>query len=248
VPKCPQMRLFHISMDNIVTSAARVKIPENRTVPQFCWSKMDRIADLLSMTDGTRGTRKTHGDIQREAIQFGGALQELGMKKGDILSVILLNCPEFNVVFFGANMAGVIVSPLNPSYTAEEIAALLDVGKASYVVTEGQILNKVVKALELSKTSIKVVIPAHTLPEQLREHADQGLTFLDFGDLVCNGRSKWKQPKMDPQRDLSILPFSSGTTGLPKGVMLSHYNLVANLVQTTEGQPFRVVEVKYTSS
>ncbi|CAG0888315.1 unnamed protein product [Cyprideis torosa] len=121
------------------------------------------------------------------------------MKKGDILSVILLNCPEFNVVFFGANMAGVIVSPLNPSYTAEEIAALLDVGQASYVVTEGQILNKVVEALKLSKTSIKVVIPAHTLPEQLREHADQGLTFLDFGDLVCNGRIKWKQPKMDPQ-------------------------------------------------
>ncbi|CAG0905913.1 unnamed protein product, partial [Cyprideis torosa] len=97
VPRCPQKRLFHISMDNVVTSNVRVKIPEDRTVPQFCWSKMDRIADLLSMTEGTRGTRKTHGDIQREAIQFGGALQELGMKKGDILSVILLNCPEFNV-------------------------------------------------------------------------------------------------------------------------------------------------------
>ncbi|CAG0894009.1 unnamed protein product [Cyprideis torosa] len=226
--------LIQVSSNNVVCSTIRTRIPDDLTVPEFCYQNLDRISEMLAVTDGVRGTRKTHGDIQREATQFGGSLLELGMMKGDVLSVLLNNCPEYSVAFFGSNTAGIIFSPLNPNYSPEEIAGLLDLSGSSFVLTEGAILNVVMEALKLCKARVKGLIAAHTQPELVKKHSNQGLPFFDFDDLVRRGRTDWSQPKIDPQRDLSILPFSSGTTGFPKGVMLTHGNLVANLAQINE--------------
>ena len=139
-----------------------------------------------------------------------------GMGPGETIALMSPNIPEFAIVFHGAATAGVAVSTINPTYTAEEVAFQLRDSQSSMLVTIGMFAETATAAAQEAGVSETFIIG--DAPEGM-----QSFTAL-MGEPAG-------QVDVDLDEQIVVLPYSSGTTGFPKGVMLSHQNLVANLVQ-----------------
>ena len=145
-----------------------------------------------------------------------GGLAALGVGRGDVVAVMLPNGPEYPAVFLGIARAGAACTTLNPAYTSHEIRAQLADAGARVLVTTPDGLDKARAAVD---PGVQVVVLGE---------GSGGAIGLD--DLLASAAPA-PPVEVDPREDLAALPYSSGTTGLPKGVMLTHRNLVANTVQ-----------------
>ncbi|MFQ6090814.1 MAG: AMP-binding protein, partial [Candidatus Bipolaricaulia bacterium] len=177
---------------------------------------------------------------------FAAALHDLGVKKGDRVSINLPNVPQFPIAFYGALRLGAIVVQTNPMYTERELKELLNDSGAETIVTL-DLLYPRVRAIR-SQTGLKRVILTSIkdfLPpllkalyplKELRGHRRVRLKGEDFqGLLRLLRRYRGQRPpdvELDPAEDVALLQYTGGTTGLPKGAMLTHKNLVANALQT----------------
>ncbi|KAL3841512.1 hypothetical protein ACJMK2_019646 [Sinanodonta woodiana] len=195
---------------------------------EFVFSKLDEYKKVTCMVDHVTGRSYTCSELKECAIKVASALKRLGLKKGNTLLVFMSNCPEYAMVFLACGVIGVAVSTANPVYTPMEIQKQLEHSEATVIVSMSTMVGIVKEAIKFSKTlqtNVKEIIvvgkaeacrPFSTLLE------DDGSAFPDNVD-IC------------PRTDIIALPYSSGTTGLPKGVMLTHSNLVANLLQLCRG-------------
>ncbi|MDQ2743939.1 MAG: AMP-binding protein [Chloroflexota bacterium] len=162
----------------------------------------------------------TFGEWNRQTDRFAAGLHELGIQPGDRVALYTPNCPEFEIAFFGITRAGAAPTPLNPSYKEREVRhQLADSGAAAIVIHESllPILLAVREQLPDLRSAIVVGTAA---PAGAR-------TFASFLEGQSNS-----PPKIAPAfDDLAALPYSSGTTGASKGVMLTQRNLVCNALQ-----------------
>ncbi len=160
------------------------------------------------------GTQHTFGEIWSACRRMGRFLQDNGIKKGDRVAIFSANCPEYFVAFYGTLFAGAAVTTLNPLYKERELLHQLEDCTASAIFCMG---------------------PLVPMAQQVREHIPSlkhVFAIEDAFKLAMEADANPKAVKIDAKKDLAALPYSSGTTGLPKGVMLSHYNLVSNVRQT----------------
>jgi long-chain acyl-CoA synthetase len=146
-------------------------------------------------------------------------LISLGLVPGEIVGIFLPNSWEFAITYHAATLAGGVPTLLNPSYREREIRYQLENSGAVFLVTDAPLLENVNLA----------GLPALRRVFTTR-HERAGCE--NFSTLLQPTNLRFPQPAQSPQLTLAALPYSSGTTGLPKGVMLSHYNLVANVYQT----------------
>ena len=141
-------------------------------------------------------------------------LMDLGIKKGDKVAIFLDNCPEFVISYYGILKAGAVVVPINYMFKIEEAKYILEDSQARVMITLNRFLPMAEK-LRLRVGSLKTIItPGHFF--SLKKHDQQTL---------------WGQ-SVDPD-DLAVILYTSGTTGFPKGAMLSHYNLISNVVDAS---------------
>lgn len=177
---------------------------------------------------------------------FAAALHDLGVKKGDRVSINLPNIPQFVIAFYGALRLGAIVVQTNPMYTERELKELLNDSGAETMITL-DLLYPRVRAIR-SETGLKQVILTSIkdfLPpllkalyplKELLEHKRvnlKGEDFYSFPGLLRRYRGQQPpQVELEPENDVALLQYTGGTTGLPKGAMLTHRNLVANALQT----------------
>ena len=176
--------------------------------------------DVVALVDGPTGRSYTYGQLAGMIASFAGGLAARGLGPGDTIALMSPNIPEYAVVFHGAAVAGVAVSTVNPTYTAEEVRFQLQDSASTLLVTIGMFVDTAKEAAEGTDVTDIVVMgdaPAGTVP---------------FTDLLGAPIS---QVDVDTASQIVVLPYSSGTTGLPKGVMLTHRNLVANLCQIEGG-------------
>ncbi|RMZ82934.1 hypothetical protein DV737_g1804, partial [Chaetothyriales sp. CBS 132003] len=177
--------------------------------------------------------RYTLGDLRSKAIDFGKGLRSVAeLKKGDVLAVVSPNDIDFPPVVLGALWAGVTVSPANPGYTVNELVYQLKDSQAKAVVAHLSVLGTVQAA------AAKVGIPESQI---FTMGAEKDASFkIKHWTSVQNlsGVTRYQQAKVDPKKDLAFLVYSSGTTGKPKGVELTHFNMTSNVlqVQVSEGQ------------
>jgi 4-coumarate--CoA ligase len=177
----------------------------------------DRLASKTALIDGPTGRSLTFAQVDEGVRRLAGGLASRGFGKGDVLAILCPNLPEYAIVFHGTAMTGGTVTTINPTYTAEEIAYQLTDSGASYLITIGMFLDAARRAaVAAGIDAIYTIDPVEGVP---------GLDDL-FGEPMTEHAS------VDPAVDIAVMPYSSGTTGLPKGVMLTHRNLVANLEQS----------------
>ncbi|KAF7551631.1 hypothetical protein G7Z17_g4864 [Cylindrodendrum hubeiense] len=173
-----------------------------------------------------------HLQVRDLSAAFGRGLRHVfKWKKGDVLGFFTPNHIDAVVANFGVIWAGGVASPANPTYTAEELAHQLKDSQAKALVTHKAFLQTACKAAELASIPLDRII-------LLGDGKDEDGRFKHWTEVTA--KEAWIQPKkpnMDPKRDLVYLVYSSGTTGLPKGVMLTHYNMVANSCQFSRTDP-----------
>ena len=190
-----------------------VDIPDQSVTDCVFASAADH-ADEVAITDGGNSSY-TFSELHDMVRKLGGGLSARGVGPGATVAILAPNVPEYAVVFHGVALAGGTVTTINPTYTPEEVRFQLQDASASLLVTIPMFLDTARVAAESTGVEEIAVIGdaegATALASLLGEPIDQ--VPVDYAEHVV------------------VLPYSSGTTGLPKGVMLTHRNLVANIAQ-----------------
>src|SRR5438552_8697816 len=192
----------------------------------------------------------TYAELDRLADRFAAGLQSLGVGKGDRLALLLPNCPQFVIGFYGALRAGAVVVPCNPLYTAPELRRQLADSEAETLVALSR-LHAVARAAR-DGTSVRTVIltnikehfppplrPLFTLTRERRE-AHRATADAAAGGHPCRQVRRFggaPRPVDVRPEDTAVLQYTGGTTGVPKGAVLSHRALVANVLQTRAWNP-----------
>ncbi len=186
------------------------------TITDHVLREAARVPDRPALIDGPSGRTYTYAQLAGAMKAFAGGLQARGLGPGDTIALMSPNIPEFAIVFHGAAIAGVTVSTINPTYTAEEVAFQLRDSRSTMLITIGLFAETAVTAAkDAGVTDIFIIGDA---PDGMES----------FMQLMA---APIEQVAVDVDQQIVVLPYSSGTTGFPKGVMLNHRNLVANLVQ-----------------
>lgn len=194
-----------------------IDIPDNVSLPQYIFQDLGPFVDKPALVDGLSGRTLTYGQLHQGIHSFARGLYQKGFVKGDVFAIYCPNLPEYAIVFYGVALLGGINTTINPLYTVDELIRQLNDANAKYLLTVPSFLENARQAA--SKSNVEEVF---VLGEA------EGL--LAFNSLM-QAEGELPEVKIDPLEDLIVLPYSSGTTGMPKGVMLTHHNLVANIAQ-----------------
>ncbi|KAK4546171.1 hypothetical protein LTR36_002308 [Oleoguttula mirabilis] len=186
--------------------------------------------DKVIFIDPATSRSYTYAQVKQTASDFGKGLRSLwDWQKGDVLGVFSPNSIDTPAITWGCHFAGGVVSPANPGYTVDELAFQLVDSGAKALVTQVPQLEVALQACQ------KAGIPQDRICLIGDQRADG--KFKHFTNVRnISGTQRYRRAKVDPEKDLAFLVYSSGTTGHPKGVMLSHRNIIANTLQITKGE------------
>jgi 4-coumarate--CoA ligase len=202
-----------------------VEIPDV-AVSTLVFQHADRLADKPAVTEGHTGRALTYGQLLDLTKRFAGGLVARGFQKGDVVAILSPNVPEYAAAFHGTLFAGCVATTFNPTYTDREINHQLHDSDSRIMVTVGPLVGLALAAsADTSITEIAVLGP---IPDDLDTSVAPNISVFPVTDLLGEPLAEQVPVAAD---DLAVLPYSSGTTGLSKGVMLTHGNLVANVVQ-----------------
>lgn len=186
------------------------------SITECLFEGLMRAPDRVALIDGPTGRRLTGAELMDQIRRLAGGLTERGMGAGHVVALMAPNVPDFAVVFHGVAFAGGTITTLNPTYTAAEVKHQLLDARAELLITVPDFLPQAVAGAEGTGVRMIAVI-------------GEAEGYASLQDLM--GHRQEEQVPVDLTRHVVVLPYSSGTTGLPKGVMLSHRNLVVNVDQ-----------------
>lgn len=194
-------------------------IPESALTP-LVLRQAERLADKPALIDGSSHRVYTYGQLAKAIRRAAAGLASRSFRKGDVFAIFSPNLPEYGVAFHAVSLLGGISTTVNPLYTCEEMAPQLRDARARFLLTVPPLAERAVETAQ--KCGVEEVF---VIGEA------EGAT--PFAQLMENDGAP-PAVGINPQEDLVALPYSSGTTGMPKGVMLTHHNLVSNLCQVAE--------------
>lgn len=226
-------------------------VPADITVPvkslgQYFNEAVDKWKDKTAVI--FYGKKISWGEFRNHVDRFANALYSLGVKKGDTIAILLLNSPQFYIAFYAAMKVGAIITPISPVYVTPEIKYQLEDSRAKHIICMDILWGKVaatgVKFDNVILTNIGEFLPAATRlmgssilkgiyqkmavpPAQLFKEAG----IHQFQALLKKYPAEEPAVAIDPREDVVGLLYTGGTTGWPKGAMLTHYSLIADLEQ-----------------
>jgi acyl-CoA synthetase (AMP-forming)/AMP-acid ligase II len=205
-----------------------VDIPETSVYDYLFGGIDDAAMDRVALVDVTTGVQTSYRELLTRIDAFAGGLAERGIGAGDVVGLLSPNSSVFAVAFHGILRAGATATTINALATANEIAKQLSDSHARMLITVAPLLERAEKAaavVDLSDADVVVLDGAGR-----EAHGATGSSHAYAADMLAAGRPA-PQVSFDPSTHLAVLPYSSGTTAKPKGVMLTHRNLVANVAQ-----------------
>src|SRR4030067_1463900 len=200
------------------------------------------------------GKKISYTHLKELVDSFAAALADLGVKKGDTVALYLLNCPQYVIAYMASLKVGAKVTPISPVYTSHEIKHQLQDSDATTVVCQDILYDNVEKTgiglKNVILTNIAEYLP--TLKKILGKSAlgkvygdlrvpapkfmkEAGL--IQFQDLIKKYPPQPPRISIDPAKDIPALPYTGGTTGLPKAAILTHYNMVSLQEQIRSSWP-----------
>ncbi|MGB8779187.1 MAG: long-chain fatty acid--CoA ligase [Candidatus Bathyarchaeia archaeon] len=188
----------------------------------------------------------TYRDLKQFSDRFATALDGLGVKKGDKVAIFLPNIPQFIISYYGISEIGAIETAISPLYKEREVEHQLNDSEAETVVVLDALYPMLEKGLASTKvkrvivTSFKEYMPAGTaflgsLLKKIPSHrVERGPNIYFFQELLSKYDANPPKVDINPKEDLAVLQYTGGTTGIPKGAMLTHMNLVSNALCCVE--------------
>jgi len=198
--------------------------PIEGSLTAFLEEAVDKHRDNVALTQGESPI--TYGELLELTEKMAAALSEAGVKKGDRVGLMLPNCPEYVIGFFGAMRMGATATQVNPIYVGRELEHIFDNSGSETVIMHEMMYEKV-KDIQ-SRTPLKRVICVGQPESGLK---DDDSTFDEFLGTPSGGAP---EVDLDPQEDLASIQYTGGTTGVSKGAMLTHRNLLGGVQQTID--------------
>ncbi|TMD82930.1 MAG: 4-coumarate--CoA ligase family protein [Chloroflexi bacterium] len=189
-------------------------------LPRFVLQRSANLGDGVALVDGVSGRKLTYEALADGVNRVASALRRRGLKKGDVFAIFSPNLPEYPIAFHAVASLGGIITTLNSLYTPRELSDQLRDSHARYLLTVPAFMDRTaeaIKGLPIDEVFIFGEAPGAT----------------PFSELVSQAAEPFPV-EIDPAEDVVALPYSSGTTGLAKGVMLTHRNLIANVLQAEQ--------------
>jgi len=192
--------------------------PTNVFVHDAILASCQKHAAKTALVDSSCGKRIAFAEYGELVEALASGLIAAGLQPGEVIAIFLPNSWEFCVAYHAATLAGAIPTLMNPSYREREVRHQMSNSGAVFLITDGPNIEGISLA---------------TLPNLRRVYwtRQQGSGAEMFSVLLQSATARLPKPDQSSESLLAALPYSSGTTGLPKGVMLTHHNLVANVYQ-----------------
>ena len=192
--------------------------PHGRFLHDLILESCSRFRERTAVVDSSCGRRISYAEYGELLERVACGFVQAGLKPGEVIAIFLANSWEFCVAYHAATMVGAVPTPLNPSYREREVRYQLENSGAVLLISDGCLLAG---------------IDLGGLPSLRRVYTTRnGAPGCEcFSSLLEGSRGNLPSLPRSTEETLAALPYSSGTTGLPKGVMLSHFNLVANVYQ-----------------
>jgi acyl-CoA synthetase (AMP-forming)/AMP-acid ligase II len=197
-----------------------VDVPASPLTP-YILERASQLATKTAFVDGATGRTMTYGEFEDAVRRQAGGWLESGLAKGEAVALMAPNCPEYGVIFHAVALAGGVVTTVNPTYTSGEVHHQLVDSGAKRLVTIPMFLETATAAIADS-----AVREVYVIGEADGYASVASLAGAPLAEQVAVGLD-----------DVVALPYSSGTTGLAKGVMLTHRNLVSNIEQSLGAIP-----------
>lgn len=201
-----------------------IYIPKHVPLHTYCFENKSQQGSRPCLINGPTGQVFSYEDVELLARKVAAGLNRLGVRQGDVVMVLLPNSPEFVLTFLGAAFRGAVTTAANPFFTPAEILKQAKASKARLIITQACHYDKVKDYLDVQNDA-KIVCIDSPVPEGCLHFSE--LTQADVNDMP--------EVEIKPD-DVVTLPYSSGTTGLPKGVMLTHKGLVTSVAQQVDGE------------
>ena len=186
---------------------------------QFVLQHAMELGDAPALIDGSSGRTLSYKQVAGGSRLVASSLAKKGFGKGDVFAIWMPNIPEYAIPFLAVSMLGGINTTLNSLYTPDEARYQLNDTGAQYLVTIPQFMERALPAVQ--GTSVQEIF--------VMGEAEGATPFTS----LMQSDGQLPDVKINPKEDLVVLPYSSGTSGRPKGVMLTHSNLVAQILQVS---------------
>ncbi|KAL5699234.1 4-coumarate--CoA ligase [Ranunculus cassubicifolius] len=199
-----------------------IYIPNHLPLHSYCFENISEVASRPCLINGTTGEVFTYEEVELMSRKVGAGLHKIGIQQGQVIMLLLQNTPEFVFAFLGASYLGATITTANPFYTSSEIAKQAKASNSRLIITQALYVDKLKDFAQEEGVQVMCI-----------DSPPEGC--LHFSELTQSDETELPAVKISPE-DVVALPYSSGTTGLPKGVMLTHKGLVTSVAQQVDGE------------